>query len=60
MSTSSRSTSSPRRATTRPSARGGTLEARTKEDLYAQARKVGINGRSTMTKSELIHALRRR
>lgn len=33
-------------------------EDRTKEDLYAEAKKVGINGRSTMKKEELIKALR--
>ncbi|MEQ8472295.1 MAG: Rho termination factor N-terminal domain-containing protein [Marinoscillum sp.] len=30
----------------------------TKDDLYQQAKKVGIEGRSHMTKRELIHALR--
>lgn len=30
----------------------------TKPELYGQAKKVGINGRSKMTKDELIHALR--
>lgn len=41
--------------------RGGTAEKyedRTKQDLYEQAKKVGIAGRSTMTKAQLIHALR--
>lgn len=33
-------------------------EDRTKSDLYQQAKKVGIPGRSKMTKSELINALR--
>lgn len=33
-------------------------EERTKEDLYEQAKKVGISGRSSMNKKELIHALR--
>ncbi len=33
-------------------------EERTKEDLYQQAKKVGIKGRSSMSKKELIHALR--
>ncbi len=33
-------------------------EKRTKDELYAQAKKVGISGRSKMTKQELIHALR--
>lgn len=30
----------------------------TKDELYEQAKKVGIEGRSKMTKKELIHALR--
>lgn len=33
-------------------------EKRTKNELYEQAKKVGISGRSKMTKQELIHALR--
>lgn len=33
-------------------------EDRTKQDLYKQAQKVGIEGRSKMTKQELIEALR--
>ena len=33
-------------------------EERTKMELYAEAKKVGIEGRSKMTKSELIYALR--
>lgn len=33
-------------------------EDRTKEELYEQAKKVGIEGRSDMTKDELIDALR--
>ena len=33
-------------------------EERSKNDLYEQARKVGIEGRSSMTKKELIKALR--
>ncbi|UII20034.1 DUF7218 family protein [Fulvivirga ligni] len=33
-------------------------EERTKEDLMKQARKIGIEGRSTMNKEELIKALR--
>ncbi|MDX1462024.1 MAG: Rho termination factor N-terminal domain-containing protein [Marinirhabdus sp.] len=30
----------------------------TKEELYEQAKKVGINGRSKMNKKQLIHSLR--
>lgn len=33
-------------------------EDRTKEELYEQAKKVDIEGRSNMTKDELIEALR--
>lgn len=44
-----------------PSRKGGkaaTYEDRSKSDLYAQARKVGIDGRSKMSKDQLIDALR--
>lgn len=33
-------------------------EERSKQDLYDEAKKVGIEGRSKMTKKELIHSLR--
>lgn len=33
-------------------------EDRTRTDLYVEAKKVGIEGRSKMNKYELIHALR--
>ncbi|CAM4148520.1 DUF7218 family protein [Zobellia nedashkovskayae] len=33
-------------------------EERTKEELYEQAKNIGIDGRSKMNKAELIHALR--
>lgn len=33
-------------------------ESRTKDELYQKAKEVGIEGRSKMTKSELIEALR--
>jgi len=33
-------------------------EDRTKKELYVQAKKVGIKGRSSMSKKELIYALR--
>lgn len=36
----------------------GDYEDRTKDDLLQQARKVGIDGRSKMSKQELISALR--
>ncbi len=38
--------------------RGGDYEDRTKQELYKQAKKVGIEGRSHMSKTELISALR--
>lgn len=44
-----------------PGKKGGKsekYEERSKEDLYAKAKKVGIEGRSKMTKKELINALR--
>lgn len=33
-------------------------EERTKQELYDQAKEIGISGRSKMTKEELINALR--
>jgi hypothetical protein len=39
-------------------ARGTDLEERTKEDLYDEAKKIGIEGRSDMSKKELIDAIR--
>lgn len=36
----------------------GDYEDRSKEDLYAEAKKADIKGRSKMTKKELMHALR--
>lgn len=38
--------------------KAGDYEDRTREDLYQEAKKVGIKGRSNMTKKELSHALR--
>ena len=35
------------------------LEERTKDDLYDEAKEIGIEGRSRMTKAELIAAIRR-
>jgi hypothetical protein len=46
-----------------PSKKGGhaaRYEERTKDDLQARARELGIEGRSDMTKDELIAALRDR
>lgn len=37
---------------------GGHLEDRTKDDLYDEAREIGISGRSRMNKAELIEAIR--
>ncbi|HCB75871.1 MAG TPA: Rho termination factor [Sphingomonas bacterium] len=34
------------------------LEDRSKADLYAEAKKIGIEGRSAMTKVELVKAIR--
>ena len=44
-----------------PSEKGGKAppyEEWTKDDLYARAQEIGIDGRSDMTKDELIEALR--
>jgi len=41
--------------------RGGkskSYEDQTKQEIYEEAKKVGIKGRSKMTKKELMHALR--
>jgi hypothetical protein len=38
--------------------KGGDYEDRTKDELLKQARKVGIEGRSSMNKGQLIKALR--
>ena len=35
------------------------LEDRTKDELYEEAKKIGIEGRSEMTKDELIAAIRK-
>lgn len=40
--------------------RGGTLESRTKDELYDEAKEIGIEGRSTMDKDELVKAIRDR
>ncbi|MFF3763786.1 Rho termination factor [Streptomyces sp. NPDC001922] len=49
-----------RRATARKGGKAGAYEGRTKDDLYREARKVGIEGRSGMWKDQLISALRNR
>ncbi|MEP2059521.1 DUF7218 family protein [Maribacter litoralis] len=38
--------------------KASTYEDRTKDELYEQAKKIGIEGRSKMSKKELISALR--
>ena len=47
-----------RRSTGRKGGRAGRYEDRSKEDLLRKARQVGIEGRSKMSKQELISALR--
>ncbi len=49
---------SSRKAMGRKGGSAGKYEGRSKEDLYEEARKVGIKGRSNMSKEELIDALR--
>ncbi|WP_327260995.1 plasmid stabilization protein [Streptomyces sp. NBC_01232] len=39
--------------------RGGSSSERTKDDLYQEAKKRGVDGRSTMTKQQLKNALGR-
>jgi hypothetical protein len=47
-----------RSQTGRKGGRAGRYEERSKEDLLKKAREVGIEGRSKMSKGELIDALR--
>ena len=48
----------PREQAARRGGRSPAYEEWTKEDLYQKAREVGIDGRSSMNKAELISALR--
>ncbi len=47
-----------RSSTGRKGGRSSPYEEWSRDDLYAKAREVGIDGRSRMTKDELIDALR--
>jgi hypothetical protein len=47
-----------RSAVGRKGGKAGAYENRTKDDLYAEAKRIGIAGRSNMTKEQLIKALR--
>lgn len=47
-----------RRSVGRRGGRSGPYEQWTRDDLYDKARQVGIEGRSRMTKRELVDALR--
>jgi Rho termination factor, N-terminal domain len=38
--------------------KSGSYDGMTKEELYQRAKKVGIDGRSSMSKDELVNALR--
>ncbi|MDQ0251102.1 hypothetical protein J2W22_003166 [Sphingomonas kyeonggiensis] len=40
--------------------RGGKLESRSKDQLYDEAKEIGIEGRSKMDKDELVDAIRDR
>jgi len=55
---SNESAGSSRSKVGRRGARGRDYDERTKEQLLRRAREVGIEGRSKMTKRELVHALR--
>lgn len=52
------SASSSRSATGRKGGNAADYDDRSKQDLYDRAKEVGIEGRSKMSKSELIDALR--
>ncbi|MFF9007785.1 plasmid stabilization protein [Streptomyces goshikiensis] len=59
--TASRSSTQGKPASQRGGAksRGGSSSERTKDDLYQEAKKRGVEGRSTMTKQQLENALGR-
>jgi hypothetical protein len=48
------------KSSSKPRDPGGTRSGRSKAELYAEARDRGVEGRSTMTKAELIRALEKR
>ena len=48
-----------RSAVGRRGGRAQDYDERTKEELLQRARELGVEGRSTMNKAELIHALRK-
>ncbi len=50
---------SPTKKTARKGGKHEKYELWTKKELYEKARSVGIEGRSRMSKKELIHALRK-
>jgi hypothetical protein len=52
------SSNSSRSETGRKGGKGGDYEDRSKRELYDKAKDVGIEGRSKMSKSQLISALR--
>jgi hypothetical protein len=52
------SAGSSRSATGRKGGKAGDYDDMSKQELYDRAKKVGIEGRSSMTKSQLISALR--
>ncbi|HZU78526.1 MAG TPA: Rho termination factor N-terminal domain-containing protein [Acidimicrobiales bacterium] len=55
---SNASANSSRSSTGRKGGAAGSYEDRSKKELYDKAKQVGIDGRSSMSKQELIRALR--